>query len=451
MLFLLFIPIYPKKKRRYMLKIKQLTLFCFFGFSFAQAQERMDIKQAIELGLKNNYAITIARNESEIAKNNYTPGNAGFLPQLSLNASGSLSDNNTKQNYSSGLVVNKDGVRSNGFNSGVALNWTIFDGMKMFATYDKLKVLKEMGELEARAEVESTVSKIILAYYEIIRQKQLMKTIEDGMDVYAERVKIANAKLEIGSGNKADLLQAKVDMNEQRSALLKQKTNIANAKAQLNNLLARDIQTTFEVPDSIAIGYDPKYEEVKNNLSKQNVSIQLAQRNSLVAKYTLKEIGSQRYPRIGLNAGYNFTRSENQAGFVLLNQNLGLNTGFTASWLLFNGLNTQRQYRNAKMELVNYELLYANAKYEAETQLLLAYNKLQDAMQVLNLERENEALAKENVAIALERFRLGSSTSIELKEAQKSLLDAGSRLVIARYDAATAETELKRLDGTLMK
>ena len=69
----------------------------------------------------------------------------------------------------------------------------------------------------------------------------------------------------------------------------------------------------------------------------------------------------------------------------------------------------------------------------------------------LALEEENILLAKENVSIVFQVYKLNSNTLIQLKEAEKSLQDAYTRLITARYNTKVAETELLRLKGDLVR
>jgi outer membrane protein len=415
------------------------------------AQDKLTLDQALELALKNNYAISISRNDAQAEQNNFSYGNAGFLPVVSLNASGNYGNNNTNQHYSSGLDVNKSGVVSTGLNTGVALGWTLFDGMKMFATYDRLRELSDMGVLRSKMEIENTVSAVINAYFAVVKQKQLIRSTQQAITIYEERVKIAETKLNIGSGSKLDVLQAKADLNEQRSALLKQQSDLGTFKFDLAQLLAKTPGTDLDVSDSLVISFNPKLEELKASIGKKNSSILFAEKNVNVYDLSLREVRSQRYPRLGVNLNYNFTRSENQAGFILLNQNLGFNAGFTASWTIFNGWNTNRQIKNAELLTLNSRLQYDQTKTEVGTDLLKAWTRFQQTLELLKLEEDNYSIVEENVKVALESFRIGKTSSLELKTAQTSFENAQSRLVTARYDAKVAETELLRLSGGLVK
>jgi len=416
-----------------------------------KAQEKLALQQAIELALKNNYDILIEKNNAQIAANNNSLGNAGMLPKIDLQASTNLADNATKQEFSSGLVVDKAGVKSTNINAGVFLTWTLFDGMKMFATHKRLQEMEMMGQLSSKIQIENTIVQVITNYYNIVRQTQLIKGLSENMLISEERLKIAQKKFEIGSGSKLEVLQAKVDKNAQASNLFRQKTMLNELKNNLNQLLVRAAETEFDVEAEIPVEFKLKYDDLKNSIQKNNAELKYAQMNIAVTSKLLRESKSQLYPRLNFNANYLFSRSENQAGFALLNQNLGLNLGFTASWTIFNGFTTNNQIKNARLQLENANYEYNTAKVLLDIQLFNLFKKFQDDAKILELEEENTKLAKEAVDIALERFRIGSSNSLELKEIQKSYDDALTRLAEAQYNAKVTETQLMKLNGEIVK
>ncbi len=427
-----------------------LLLISFFSLQSRAQDSLLVMEKALLIALKNNYSILIEQNNYVIADNNNTYGNAGMLPQLVFNASGNKAKNNTKQEFSIGTSINKKGVASSTLNSGLVLSWTVFDGFRMFATKEKLSQLETMSELQWRMQIENTIVQVMNAYCDLVRQRQLINALEETIKIAEERYAIAKKKNEIGSGSRVDYLQAKIDLNEQRSALLRQKSTLALSRAALNQLMVLPAETEYSVVDSIQ-NVDPiKYEELKTQLKKHNNMLLWGERTVKVAECSLREINAQRYPKLQLLGNYNFSRAENKAGLVLQNQTLGANVGFNFSWSLFNGYVVNQQYKNGQLQLLNSKLNYEMQKSIAEADLLKAYRKLTDEMEIFVLEKENIDLAKENVHIALERFRLGNSTSLELKEAEKSYTEAITRLVTVQYNVKIAETELLRLSGQLI-
>ncbi|HRG54005.1 MAG TPA: TolC family protein [Bacteroidia bacterium] len=428
-----------------------LFAFAFLASDPIFAQEQFTIEEAIQLGIKNNYNILVANNNATIAANDNSLGNAGMLPVVDINASTNFANNATKQEFNTGAAVDKAGVKSNSINSGVYLTWTLFNGLKMFATHQQLSMLESMGKLSSKIQIENTVESIVVAYYNAVKQKQLIKGLNENIKISEERLTIAQKKFEIGSGSKLDVLQAKTDKNAQTSMLYRQKTVLDELKANLNQLMARPAETEFEVGDSIPVSFQLKYDELKGNYQKTNLNLIFAQENISYYKQQLKATKADLFPVVNLNANYLFSRAENQAGLILLNRNLGFNYGLTASWRIFNGFTLNNRIKNAQLQVENASLNYTNSQTQIEQQLLIAFKRFQDDQKILELEEDNLKLVRESVNIALERFRIGSSNTLELQTIQQTFEDALIRLEEARYNAKVSETTLMKLNGNLVK
>lgn len=415
------------------------------------AQGQFTLEEAIELGIKNNYDIAVVNNTAAIASNNNTLGNAGMLPVIDINAATNFANNATKQKFYTGETVDRSGVGSSNMSTGVYLTWTLFNGLKMFATHQQLSMLESMGKLSSRIQIENTLQSIVVTYYNVVKQKQLIKGLSENIKISEERLTIAQKRFEVGAGSKLDVLQAKTDMNAQTSILIRQKTTLEELKTALNQLLARPVETTFDVSDTIPVQFQMKYEDLKSNYQKTNLDMLYAQENISLTKQQLRGTRADMFPVINFNANYLFSRVESGAGQLLFNRNLGFNYGLTATWRIFNGFNLNNRIKNAQLQADNATINYNNVKSQVEQQLLVAYKHFRDDENVLGLEEDNLKLVKEAVAIALERFRVGSSNSIELKEIQKTYDDALVRLAEARYNAKVSETQLMKLNGNLMK
>lgn len=432
---------------------KYLLIVLLFSFlsNGIKSQEKLNLKQVIEIGLKNNYDISIESNNATITENNNRIGNAGMLPKIDILAGTNLANNSIKQEFSNGLKVDQNGVQSNNINAGIFLSWTLFDGLKMFANKSKLNDLQAIGLLNYKIQVENTLYEIITNYYNAARQKQIIEGFLENIKVSEERLKIAELKLKLGSGSRLEVIQSAVDLNTQKSELLRQNNLLTEIKINLNLLLAREPESTFDIDENINIETPKKIEDFKSSIETKNNSLLLSNQNLEYAGNLLREEKSQLYPQLGFNSSYLFSKNENQRGFSLLNQNLGLNLGLTASWNIFNGFVTNIRIKNAKLNLINYQFQIESEKNKIHGQLKSAFNKYEDELQILKLETRNELLAKEGLDIAIERFKLGMSNAIELKEIQKSYLDAIIRLSQSKYNIKIIETDLLKLNGDLLK
>lgn len=423
----------------------------FYTAKQAFSQDQFTLEQAMEIGIKNNYNIAIEANNAKIAANNNNPGSAGMLPVVDLNASTNFGNNALKQEFNTGLSVDKAGAKSTNVSSGIYLTWTLFNGLKMFATHEQLNALEAMGKLSSKIQIENTLVSIIVTYYNVVKQKQLIKGISESIKISDERLLIAQKRLDVGSGSRLDVLQAKTDKNAQTSVLYREKTALEEYKATLNQLLARPVETPFEVNDSIPVTFQLNYDELKTSYQKTNLNLLYAQENQALSQQQLRATKADLFPVINFNANYLFSRTENQAGQILLNRNLGFNYGFTASWRIFNGFILNNRIKNAQLQVQNASYSITNLQLQVQQQLLNAFKKYQDDQKILQLEEENLKLVKEAVAIALERFRIGSSNTLELQQIQQTYDNALIRLVEARYNGKVSETQLMKLNGTLVK
>lgn len=428
-----------------------LVAYLVVANTIMNAQSQFTVEEAIQLGIKNNYNIIVANNNASIAATNNSFGNAGMLPVVDINASTNFATNATKQDFNTGSSVDKAGVKSNTITSGVYVTWTLFNGLKMFATHQQLNMLESMGKLSSKIQIENTVEAIVVAYYNAVKQKQLIKGLNENIKVSEERLTIAQKKFEIGSGSKLDVLQAKTDKNAQTSLMYRQRTILDELKTALNQLIARPVETEFDVSDSIPVSFQLKYDDLKANYQKTNLNLLFAQENISYYKQQLKATRGELFPVINLNANYLFSRAENQAGLILLNRNLGFNYGLTASWRIFNGFTLNNRIKNAQLQVENASLNYSNSQTQIEQQLLIAFKRFQDDQKILELEEDNLKLVRESLTIALERFRVGSSNTLELQTIQQTFEDALTRLEEARLNAKVSETTLMKLNGNLVK
>jgi len=419
----------------------------------AAAQELLTLEEAIRIGLQNNYAIQIAGRDEAIASNNVTLGNAGFLPTVEGRATRILNENNSRQEFSGRAPVERSGATSTNLSSSVNLNWTIFDGMGMFVNYDRLQALEKAGKLFTRETIENALADITDAYFEVVRQEGKIQAIEDAIAISKARIELTEAQYKVGVSAKVEILRAQVDYNADRSELLNQQESLQNAKINLNQLLGRDPAINFNTQDSITVDRNLNFGTIDNGATAANPLLQRLSLNRELAQLDLKAVRASRFPVIGITSAYNFSRNEAeplndfQARF---NRNHGYNYGLTLSLPIFNGFNLNRQAQNARIAIEASELEYRQAQNQIDAELARAYSRYTNRLQLLDLEESNMVLAEENAKIALERYRLGLLTSIELREAQRNQLVAENRLIDIRYEAKAAETELKRLSSTIL-
>lgn len=431
----------------FFLLVLQLVLFPGLHQSWAQVLTAGD---AVNIAVENNFNIRIARLGEEEMKNNLTYGNAGFLPALDVSAVQSNSITNSRQEYLSGQINERDNAKSNSFSSNLGLDWTIFDGLRMFNNYKLLGNQLKAGELRTRMQVENTISDVLITYYNIVQLHQKMVVFEKAVSLGEERTGIARDMLLIGSGSRLDLLQAEVDLNTDKSQLLDLEKRITEASIALNQLLARDAGIEFAVEDTFRLMPGFEYSNLLKKMETENAGLQLNNLDIEMAMNNLNIIKGSRLPVVGLNAGYNFNVQASESGFVQSGRTSGLNYGITASMNLFNGFNLSRQQKNARIGIEMAELQMEAYNSELKAMLLSTYTAYTSRLQMVNFEKLNLETSNINFEIAGERYRLGELSGLEYREAQKNLLLANERLINAQFEVRLLEINLLQLSGSIL-
>lgn len=417
--------------------------------TWAQDAPQLTLKDAISIALKNNYNIKLSQNNSTIAKNNVTIGNAGFLPTLA----GTLTNNNNvqdvRQTNSTGVDINTNNVHSSTLNYGANLNWTVFNGFSMFANYDQLKKLNELGEVRARDTVNSTIASVITTYYGLVNQNQQLKALKGSMDITRTQLRFANDKFKVGRASKLDVLNAQVNLNTDTATYLAQLQQFRSIKIQMNQLLVRDLQTDFSVGDTLVVDEKLMITDIISKAQTQNPQILASDINRRLAEINLRQVKSTRYPVVGLTSGYQIGSSKTPNGFTRTQNTNGFNYGVTASINIFNGFNQWRRERNAKLQIDNSDISYKQIQLNVNAQISSLYVSYQSGLDLTKVTRENVAVAKRNLEISLDKYKLGNITPLEIREAEKNYLDAQTKFFDAQYQSKLAEITLNQLTNNI--
>ncbi|NTS40494.1 TolC family protein [Flavisolibacter sp. BT320] len=419
------------------------------------AQDSLTVEEAVGYALRNNYDILLARQDSAVAAINYEYRNAAFLPRVNATGTYLLSNNNQKQTLADGSDRVRNGIRQNAFTAALNLNWTVFDGFRMFRLRDQLDIAVEQGDLVVKAAVVNTVASVINTYYDIVRQKQQLRNVEEQLALSSDRLRLAQYKFDIGAGIKPEVLQAKIDFNNSTAARLNQLALIDQRRQTLNQLMNIGRDANYKVSDTIPVETEIVLGTLLNNLSLSSPELQLARTNVRAAELEVELAKSSRYPTVQIVSAYNFNRTSNNQVInpfsPLFNLNRGLNYGITATIPILNNFTVKQQIRQAQLAVNFQELQYRNQEAVLNTSILNAYRDYDAQKQVVQTLDTSVVLARENLFIERERYRLGRTTYIELRQAEENVSTILTNLINARYNLKLAETELLRLRGELVR
>lgn len=430
--------------------ITQLILLCSVLSAVSQQQSiTFTIDQVIEMALKENFDIRVARINSEIAQNNNTLGNAGFMPLVTATSLYDVSIQNTEQEFINGTSQEVDGARRENFNIGADGTWTLFDGTRMFVAKNRLQNQAVQQYMAYKLEVDNRMAEVMRLFYLTAFEMERRALFESNLEFSRERVRIAEQTYEIGKASKLELLQAKVDFNTDQTSLIQQQELLASQKLALLRAIGKDLEADFSVNYVMEIDSTLELNDLISKALAQNPAILVQQYSYTIAQQQAEELEKSRYPVINLNAGYSFSNLNSEAGFLLRNQSAGFNYGLSARVNVFDGFNQKRLIQNARLQAESSQIAIDNSINLITTTLKTSYNSYQNNLYLRKIEAENLDVALENADIALERFKIGVSSSLQLREAQVNAVNAQIRYLQASFLAKQAEIELKRLSGML--
>jgi len=436
-------------KKRFSMKKFFVVIIMILGNTKIMAQQILTVKEAVEIAMKNNYDIKLADNELNIDKVNNSIGNAGMLPQIDASLTKNNSIQNSKQTQSNGDVRALDNAKNNRLDYGVNLGWTVFDGFKMFAKRDQLQQLEKQGDIQLKQVVIEKLSQVMITYYDLVQQQQLLKAIDTTIAISKQRLKTAENRFTIGKAAKLEVLNAQVDLNADLSTQLKQKELFETSKVKLNELLARDLGLNFQVVEDVVLDNSLQLEDLKRLVDKQNLQLQLALINNRIYELQLKQTKANRYPIVRLNTGYNFVETESSLGFTSQTSSRGFNYGVTATLPLFDGFAQNRNERIAKLQVENTKLMTEQQKLAIHTQLVAAFKSYTTNFELVNLEESNEVIAKRNLEITLDKFKIGTIATIEFRNAQENYINAKTRNANSKFLAKISEIVLQQIAGNI--
>ncbi|MGF7214652.1 outer membrane protein TolC [Spirosoma lacussanchae] len=417
-----------------------------------QPGDLLTLPQAVEQAVRQNYQIQINRSQEEIARNNYTKGNAGYLPTLTGNATSTGGLQSLRQTFLDGIrpPLRASGIFNRTSNLGVNLNYVVFNGYARSATYTQLQQLVQISTVNTRANVEATIASIATGYYDVVRQLQRLIAFAQALDISRERLELARANYEVGTRSKVDFLSAQVDYNTDSAALISQEQALRNAKIVLNTLLVRDPLTEFSVRDTIVARSDLQLAPLQQSLTTNNPLLAAAVLNRTLADVSVRLANAQQLPLITAQTGYNYQFIDNQGGFgVRTGRTSAITYNVQATIPIFNGYNLKRQIQNARVNTIIAQTQEADQRLQLQSALAQTYQTYQNSIRLLNLEVQNNQLANQNVDIAYDRYRIGNSTFVEFRDVQRNAINAQTRLIEAEFNAKAAEIELLRLSSTI--
>ena len=427
--------------------LKSVLLLFIFNFQLSifncHAQQRVSLDECLEKALESNFI----RNEARMDKNNLNYST--FLPTLEANAKQTQTRNDSKTENSAGEVNKVSDMKTDNYTAGVALNWRLFDGLEMFTTHEKQKELLAMGELAVQQAVENLIVNVSSAYYNVLVQHHKLIAVRHSLEISTERYEEAQVRYQIKNLSGLEARQAKIDLNSDSSAYMRQREALKSAYITLNKLMNADLQLVNYVQDTILLGSQLALGTLEAKTLQGNTTLLMAKKDQRISALDLKNTRAVLFPTLDFSSGYNYNKTDSPSSNNTLNRTNGFYWGFSLNVPIFNRLQNRTKIKNAKLELENTELSYQEVEKETLGDLALLYNTYENNLLMVNFEIESADVAEANLDAALQKYKLGSLSGIEFREFQRSYIDAVDRKLSALYQAKVSELSLLLISGEI--
>ncbi|WP_290696535.1 TolC family protein [Lacinutrix sp.] len=426
-----------------------LTILCFT--SLVNAQTIVTPKEAVKLALENNYDIQIISNALEVAENNTSILNSGYLPTLTGNAGATYNLDNTEAEFSNGTTAVLNGAESDRYNASLNLNYTIFDGLGRRYNYKSLKEQYQLSELQARETIENTIVQLFSVYYDVAQQTENLSALEETLKISKDRLVRAQYQFDYGQNTKLGILNAEVDIVNDSINIINAKQQLRNGKRDLNVVLGDALQSDYSVETEINFALQFQKDSLFNKAKTRNVALLQNEKNIAISQLDIKSGKSAYLPTVGLVGSYGWNKNNNNAAsFVAVSTNTGLSAGLNFSWNIFDGGTTITRVRNAKVNLETQQLQKENILLSITRTFNNVWDDYKNKLQIYNLQEDNITTAKNNFDRTEQKFKIGQVNSIEFRQAQLNLLNAELSRNQAKFSAKLSELDLLQLSGELL-
>lgn len=410
--------------------------------------QKLNLKDALNIALKNSLDIQLSRNIVEIATINNNIGMAGGLPVVTSVVTDNYGINGVNQKLNTGQIIKREGSNANNLSGNLTGTILLYNGRRVVATKHRLEELERQSKDSLNATIQTILSGAMTAYYDVIRQQGYMKTTEVAIDVARKRLDIVKTQQSVGLANNADLFQSQVDLNNLIQSQESQLLIVDQAKSELLRQLTLNADSSIIVEDTIIVDNTIKLDDVMSKLP-DNPAILYAGDQIRINQLIIREVSAQRYPTIRTSAGYIYNGNNASAGQLLLNQSYGPFVGLSLNIPIYNGSVYKRQQKAAEINTRNATIQKDFLMRDYKAAIVKTYQAYTLTLQQLETQQKNYDLAHQLLNLVLLRFQFHQATIIDVTQAQQSFVTSGNLLVNYSFVAKSAEIELKRVANQL--
>jgi outer membrane protein len=408
----------------------------------AQPDRAVTLEQALQLAHESNPQVVSATGAISSAQAAERSARGAYLPSLSVNAGTSLAGSSVIGTPAAGTAL---GSTSDAYSAGLSASWDVYTGGRRGAEREAAQAETRAAQATLTAQRASVSLEVERAFYEVLRTEDLAAVAQARIQRAEEGVTAAQQRLQLGSATRSDLLRAQLELNTARGDLLQARTERDAAQLSLGRLIGADEAVTATRGAESRLGPigDAEAAALLDAIAGQAPAVLAARAQTESAAAGVDAARSQYLPSISVSSGYNWQNQDPAFDQSRTNWSVGVGV----SYPLFNGYQREESVVRARAQQTAAQATLADAVRGVRTDAARSLGQLRLAQERIELAEQAAATAQEDLRVQRERYRLGSTTILELLTSQEALVEAETDVVTARYDVQVARAELQALAG----
>ncbi|MEL6535295.1 MAG: TolC family protein [Bacteroidota bacterium] len=439
--------------------MKQIAMTCFLWLglassALAQTQSpTIGLEEATLLALEYNYDVRIAQLNEEVAAERAVPGEAGFLPTVSLTGSGSYAENGTYLEFAdpSQPVIEADAAATTNYSAALNVNYVLYNGGGRRVTLKQLENSLEQSGMLTRQRMEGTVLSVSGGYLAALAAWEVYQINQETAQLSVYRYQRAKENYALGNYTKLELLNAEVDLSTDSSNVIQSRLAYEKALVSLNQLIGIAPDSVYVLDTELVFNGDLQLGNLLNDVLSRNTGYLLTRKQLEASALQVDQARTGYMPQLSFTGGYSLSGSLNEAALFAEQRSNGWNAGLQLSYNLYNGGRTKRAQQTAIIQQQAQELAVQQSEDLLRTNLISTYKDYTTNLELMTLSERNVELAQANYDRSEVGFGTGQVTGLQLREAQNNLARAKYQLTSQRIQTKQAELSLYFYSGSLVE
>ena len=430
---------------------KLFLVTLFFSINF-YAQKELTISEAIESTLENNLDIRISKNIEKISKNNTSILNNNYLPSIQLGSEVNRITQNIEIETPNGISGSLNNTKTDNNSAMLSLNYDLIDASGRKYNFRKSKELFSKTKLEVRNIIENTILQLYSIYFEVSRLAEQHKLIIKSLDISKKRFEKKLLEFEYGQSNNLDVLNAEVDMNNDSIRLLNTMKKLVNAKSDLGLIMNHKSSENYVTNTDFEFLDNSEISKLYSNGIKNNTTFLIQEKEVILSEINQKITRFSYLPTLGLIGSYGWNESINDNPYAFYNKSNsdGFSAGINLRWDIFRGGKKIVANKNSKLNIENSKILKESTILKLKNELKNSYNTHFNNLYILTVQKKNVETNKNNFKRNLEKYNIGSISSIEFRRAQLNLLNANLEYNSTKYQTKLSEAFFLKICGEIL-